>query len=213
MPVSLLPCLDVSFIVLSACPSFNETLSSSLSLNLASFPSSAFYGSNSSVDAEREISALFGSKPAGSNTVTFDNCTLCVIKPHIVRDGKVGEIITAITDAGFEVSALQSFNLNRVTAEEFLEVYKGVLPEFSAYVEELSSGTCVALEVRAEDAVNVFRQFAGPHEVEIAKHIRPQTLRARFGSDKVKNAIHCTDLEEDGSLEVEYFFSILSNAH
>lgn len=32
--------------------------------------------------------------------------------------------------------------------------------------------------------------------------------RARFGLDKVRNAVHCTDLPEDGSLEVEYFFSI-----
>ena len=39
----------------------------------------------------------------------------------------------------------------------------------------------------------------GPHEVEIAKHIRPQTLRAKFGKDKVKNAVHCTDLPEDRS--------------
>lgn len=34
-------------------------------------------------------------------------------------------------------------------------------------------------------------------------------FRARFGVDKVKNAIHCTDLPEDGTLEAEYFFSIM----
>ena len=43
---------------------------------------------------------------------------------------------------------------------------------------------------------------------EIAKNLRPNTLRARFGLDRVKNAIHCTDLAEDGQLESEYFFSI-----
>lgn len=35
------------------------------------------------------------------------------------------------------------------------------------------------------------------------------SYRARFGTDRVKNAIHCSDLEEDGGLEVEYFFSIM----
>ena len=93
-----------------------------------------------------------------------------------------------------------------------------MLPEFRAYVEEMSAGMCIAMEViirlsslththylfrpllsqflvplsfcislcrigymqvRAENAVEVFCQFAGPHEVEIAQHIRPKTLRAR----------------------------------
>lgn len=37
---------------------------------------------------------------------------------------------------------------------------------------------------------------------EIARHLRPRTIRARFGKDKIKNAVHCTDLPEDGILEV-----------
>jgi nucleoside-diphosphate kinase len=43
---------------------------------------------------------------------------------------------------------------------------------------------------------------------EIAKNLRPNTIRARFGHSKEVNAVHCTDLEEDGILEVEYFFNI-----
>jgi nucleoside-diphosphate kinase len=43
---------------------------------------------------------------------------------------------------------------------------------------------------------------------EIAKNLRPNTIRGKFGRDRVMNAIHCTDLPEDGGLEVEYFFSI-----
>ena len=37
---------------------------------------------------------------------------------------------------------------------------------------------------------------------EIARKLRPNTLRAQFGKTKVQNAIHCTDLPEDGLLEV-----------
>ena len=43
---------------------------------------------------------------------------------------------------------------------------------------------------------------------EIAKSLRPNTIRAKFGHSKEINAVHCTDLPEDGQLEVEYFFSI-----
>lgn len=46
---------------------------------------------------------------------------------------------------------------------------------------------------------------------EIAKNLRPNTIRARFGIDRVRNAIHCTDLPEDGALEIEYFFSIMKS--
>lgn len=33
--------------------------------------------------------------------------------------------------------------------------------------------------------------------------------RAKFGLDRVRNAVHCTDLQEDGVIECEYFFNIL----
>jgi len=44
---------------------------------------------------------------------------------------------------------------------------------------------------------------------ELARHIRPNSIRAQFGQTKAKNALHCTDLPEDGPLEVEYFFKVL----
>jgi len=43
---------------------------------------------------------------------------------------------------------LQTFFLDRPTSEEFLEVYKGVLPEFTQMAEHLTTGICVALEIR-----------------------------------------------------------------
>lgn len=39
-------------------------------------------------------------------------------------------------------------------------------------------------------------------EQEISRYLRPNTLRALYGKDKVKNAVHCTDLPEDAVLEV-----------
>ena len=42
------------------------------------------------------------------------------------------------------------------------KVYKDVVPEYSDHVQQLCSGLVVALEVRAESAVQVFRQTAGP---------------------------------------------------
>ena len=100
--------------------------------------------------------------------------------------------------------------MNRANAEEFFEVYKGVVTEYHDMVTELTSGPAIVVEIRGDDAHAAFRALTGPADPEIARHLRPQTLRAQFGVDKVRNGVHCTDLAEDGRLEVEYFFKILA---
>ena len=50
---------------------------------------------------------------------------LSLLFSSLFADGKMGDILSTILDAGFEISAIQSFTLNRVMAEEFLEVYNG----------------------------------------------------------------------------------------
>ena len=138
----------------------------------------------------------------------FTNCTCAVIKPHAIQAGYAGQIIDRILAEGFEISAMQMFHLDRPTAEEFFEIYQGVLPEFPQMTEQMTTGPCIAMEIRQENAVKAFRDLVGPMDPEIAKSLRPNTLRAQFGVDRCRNAIHCTDLPEDGQLESEYFFSI-----
>jgi len=53
--------------------------------------------------------------------------------------------------------------------------------------------------------IESFRKLCGPMDPEIAKNLRPTTIRAKFGVDRARNAVHCTDLEEDGVVEVVYF--------
>ena len=104
------------------------------------------------------------------------------------------------------------FFIDKATSEEFLEIYKGVLPEFSGMANHLTTGPCIALEVRQENAVESFREICGPHDPEVARTLRKNSIRAQFGFDRIKNAVHCTDLAEDGPLEVIYFvFGEISN--
>lgn len=76
-------------------------------------------------------------------------------------------------------------------------------------IDQLASGPCVAMEVRQENAVEQFRNFCGPYDPEIARKLEPKTLRARYGVDRVLNALHCTDMAEDGALEVHFIFDTL----
>jgi len=160
--------------------------------------------------AARELEFFFGaSSKRFAQTAVLDNCTLGIVKPHAVGQGLVGKIVDDILQRGFEISALQLFREDRANVEEFLEVYKEVVPEYNDMVSQLLDGPMLVMEIRAEDAVASFREFVGPSDPAIGRVLRPHTLRAKYGHDKIRNAIHCTDLPEDGGLDVEYFFRIL----
>ena len=49
-----------------------------------------------------------GNQKLGINTATYNECTCCVIKPHIVAAGMVGAVIYEIQKAGFDISAVQA---------------------------------------------------------------------------------------------------------
>ncbi|XP_035707297.1 nucleoside diphosphate kinase 7-like [Folsomia candida] len=145
----------------------------------------------------------------GTALMTCSTC--CVIKPHAVKEGVAGSIIDCITRANYKITAFELFYLDRTHAEEFYEIYKGVIPEYSDMTEELSLGPCYVLEISGcgEDTPASFREFVGPMNPIIAKKLRPTSIRAKFGTSTVKNAVHCTDLCLDAEMEVDYFFRIL----
>jgi len=176
------------------------------------FIQNAVHSSTDAAAAERELDFFFGpSSKRFAQTAVLDNCTLGVVKPHALAQGLVGKIVDDILARGFEISALQQFREDRANMEEFLEVYKEVVPEYNDMVSQLLEGPMMVMEIRAEDAVASFREFVGPSDPAIGRVLRPHTLRAKYGHDKVRNALHCTDLPEDGGLEVEYFFRILQS--
>jgi len=166
------------------------------------------------------MEAEFVSSPAIANA--DGSSTLCLVKPSAMEH--LGLVLDGITNGdatrgGFAVTGLKSFALDRVSASEFFEVYRGVVPEFSMMVDEITSGAFAAVEVSsAGDAshgnsvVEAFRELVGPVDPEMARALRPHSLRAKFGFDTVRNAVHCTDLAEDGALETQYFFKILQEA-
>lgn len=71
-------------------------------------------------------------------TCVLKNTTFALIKPHSVLDGSVGAILNYIDENGFKITAMEMFSLDVPTAEEFLEVYKGVVPEYQVSTENFS---------------------------------------------------------------------------
>ena len=146
-------------------------------------------------------------------TAAYDNCALCIVRPHAVKAGHAGSIITSIQASGMEVTALKMIHLARAESHELFEVYKGVLPYYSEIITEMISAPCIFMEVRSQNVVEDLRRLTGPHDVELAQHIMPDCMRAKFGVSNAKNGVHVTDLASDGELEVRYVFEILNRVH
>ncbi|KAG2457095.1 NDK7 kinase, partial [Polypterus senegalus] len=84
----------------------------------------AAHGSDSIASAARELEFFFPSTVAHGpiNTATYHHCTCCIIKPHAVAEGLTGNILNAILDAGFQITALQMPNY--IPDEEWVNMFR-----------------------------------------------------------------------------------------
>ena len=84
----------------------------------------------------RETELFFSEQVRSAGfTAQLTNCSLCLIKPHTVASGHAGAIIDRILDEGFEISAISSVFLNRSEAEEFMQLYKTLVRDFSQTID------------------------------------------------------------------------------
>ncbi len=156
-----------------------------------------------------DASFCFGGPSAGKRP--DGECTACLIKPHAVKEMKVAAIVSDIIEQGFKVEALETIHFDMTTATSFFEVYKGVFSFYSDLMMQMVDAPCLFLKLSGgSEVVTEFREFCGPQDVEVAKVLRPKSLRARYGSSRVLNAIHCTDLPNDAGLECSYLEHLAS---
>lgn len=183
---------------------------------IAAVSDGAFVALGSAEEVGAAAEMLFGERASALAAPACEDSTLLLVRPHAVKANLLGQVLEMAAAGGFVLRTLSTFTLSRANAEEFLEVYKGVVPEYREYVDELTSGTCFAAEVTyAPDppqSVPHLRALAGAADPEVARLLHPHSVRGLLAPSKVKNVVHCTDLPEDGPLEVEYFFNILAGA-
>jgi nucleoside-diphosphate kinase len=133
----------------------------------------------------------------------------------VLQSHSVGAVLNEISAAGFRIEQVMSFHISLNMAENMFSAYRKIYSMYEASLAHMCSGPCVAVLVTNPSApgsvVQDFRSLTGPMEPDIARRLRPASLRARFGRDSVQNAVHCTDLPEDGEMECRYFFETIAN--
>ena len=137
--------------------------------------------------------------------------SVLVLKPHIVSSKLSGDVLNAVmtTAPSLRIQSIGLFSISSFDANEFLIAYKGVLPDYSDAVQQLAAGPCIVVQftnIDERSAVSVVRGVCGPFDVVIARKLQAATIRAKFGSSRVLNAVHCTDLEDAGEFEAQFFF-------
>ncbi len=134
--------------------------------------------------------------------------TLIIIKPDAVRKGAVGKILDRFIQEGFEIKALKMFRFTEEQAKQFYIVHRE-RPFYQELVEFMTSGPVVAAVLEGEEAIQRTRDIIGPTDSEEARKIAPDTIRAKYGTDKGQNAIHASDSKESASYEIPFIFSAL----
>jgi len=147
--------------------------------------------------ADKEIKTVF---PEGSLKLER---TLCLVKPDAINH--VVAIKTELEAAGFTVLKEKQTTLTEERAKEFYRTLSDD-PAFSALVKEASSGPCCAMVLCRLEAVTVLKQLMGDPSVHVARATRPGSLRARFGRDGQRNALHGSESLKAAVQEIKLFF-------
>ncbi|MBN1597413.1 MAG: nucleoside-diphosphate kinase [Bacteroidales bacterium] len=129
--------------------------------------------------------------------------TLTIIKPGAVSHEYIGPILNKINEAGFHISAMRLFMLNRQQAGNFYQVH-AEKPFYNSLIEFMTSGPVVVAILEKENAVIEYRRRIGHTDPSKAE---PGTIRKMFAESMERNAVHGSDSDENAEIECDFFFS------
>lgn len=128
--------------------------------------------------------------------------TFAMIKPDVASDAAaVADIKRLIVEAGFVIEREKSTHLSLSKCESFYAEHKERV-FFGELTEFMSSGPVVMLELSGEGAIKGWRQLIGPTNSDKARAEAPGSVRALFGADQQRNAVHGSDSPEAAAREI-----------
>ena len=134
--------------------------------------------------------------------------TFGIVKPDAVEKNAVGGVIDLIEKAGLKLVALRMVRLGEAQARAFYAVHKE-RPFFGDLVKFMTSGPVVVMAIEGESAITRYREVMGPTD---SKKAPEGTIRARYGTNIERNAVHGSDAPETAKVELAFFFNGLELA-
>jgi len=129
--------------------------------------------------------------------------TFGIVKPDAVAAGAIGGVIDLIEKSHLKIVGLRYLKLSQEQAQGFYAVHKA-RPFFGDLVKFMTSGPCVVMAIEGENAVAKYREVMGATD---SKKAAPGSIRAKYGTDIEKNAVHGSDSPDNAKLELAFFFT------
>lgn len=129
--------------------------------------------------------------------------SLVLIKPDAMQRKLAGTIISRLEGKGLKLAALKMLHMDKKLAERHYAVHADK-PFFKDLVDYIISTPIVAIVFEGDNAVEAIRNIMGATDPSKAK---PGTIRADFGLDIQRNAVHSSDSIETAKKEIKIFFS------
>ncbi len=128
--------------------------------------------------------------------------SLVLIKPDAMHTGLGGAIINRLEARGLKIVGMKMVHMDRPLAEKHYAIHKGK-SFFDDLVEYITSAPIIAIVFEGENAVEVIRKMMGSTDPAKAE---PGTIRADFGQDIQRNAVHGSDSQQTAEQEIKLFF-------
>jgi len=129
--------------------------------------------------------------------------TLTILKPDTVARRNAGAIISRLEQEGFEILGARKVRLTEEQAKSFYAVHRDK-PFYRPLVEFMTSGPVWVMALERDNAVDHLRKVMGATDSTKAEK---GTIRAQFGTNIERNAIHGSDSPENARIEISFFFS------
>ncbi len=128
--------------------------------------------------------------------------TLSIIKPDAIENHQIGEIESYLEASGLHIVAAKLVHLTPEQAKSFYSVHRD-RPFYNDLIAYMTSGPVLVQVLEAEDAVALNRKVMGTTDPTKAS---PGTIRADFGTDLQRNAVHGSDSLPSAQKEIAFFF-------
>lgn len=129
--------------------------------------------------------------------------TLAIIKPDAVQRSLIGPIISMYEEAGLHVIAAEMLQLTKDRAGLFYREHKD-RTFFKELVDYMTSGPIFVMVLEGPGAIEKNRELMGKTNPSEAKK---GTIRALYGTDVQRNAVHGSDSQKSAEREITFFFS------
>tara|TARA_B100001113_G_scaffold79471_1_gene62471 strand:+ start:319 stop:741 length:423 start_codon:yes stop_codon:yes gene_type:complete len=136
--------------------------------------------------------------------------TFAIIKPDAVKKAYTGKIYDRIQKAGFNILSAKLLKMTVEQAEGFYGIHRDK-PFFNDLIAFMTSGPCMVLALKKDNAVASWRETIGATN---PKDAAENTIRRDFATSVQENAVHGSDSDENAEKEIAFFFTdseLLSN--